>query len=550
MRKHLRILPLFVGMMLTQWLGCGPCARTPHDEAHLRPRLLVVIVLDQFRYDYLVRFDGMFSGGLARFMREGALFTKAQHRHAVTECAPGHATLLTGCPPALHGIIGDAWYDRSQRKLVSALDDSACSPFTASSLSLGKSPRRMLRPALGDWIKTKNAASQVFSVAGSATAAILMAGSRADGAFWFDPASGQFTGSTYYTPSLPPWAKQWHANKSVERFRDASWEKLLPETSYFLSREDLFTSEADGVHTTFPHPLSETRISASSTFFENLAASPFGDVLTLDFAQTARRAYTLGEDQHVDLLCIGLSATHAIGNTYGPLSQEMQDHLLRLDLQLGEFIAALEREVGREHLLLALSSDHGVLPLPEELRRRGFEAARVHFEEARGEIMGALHEIAGAEAERIALIHNGLYLKDPAFVQAQNKIADQMRTLSFIADVFTAQELSSPAFPTREYEELFRQNYFAGRSPELMFRRKPYYLIWSEKAHGTAPGSAYDYDTHVPMIFWGNGIAAGRYETPCSTMDFAPTLAHVLGLAAPQNVLGKALLLQTRATLP
>lgn len=544
MKKYLRFIPLLAGVMLAQGLGCGPCSRSSQGEA--RPRLVVVFVLDQFRYDYLVRFGGMFSGGLAQLMREGALFTHAQHLHAVTECAPGYATLFTGDPPAQHGIVGDAWYDRSRRKIVSALEDDACSSLssTANVPLPGESPHHMLRSTLGDWIKARDSAAQVVSLAGNACAAVFMGGRRADAVLWFDTSSGGYTSSTYYVPALPVWTKQWNESRPTERFLAAAWEKLLPEQDYFLSREDLFASEADGVHTTFPHPLHNK---AEGSDFKSFAASPFMDALTLDFAQAARQAHALGEDEHPDLLCIGLNATHAIGNTYGPLSQEMQDNLLRLDLHLGEFIAILEHEIGREQVLIALASDHGVLPLPEELRRRGFEAARVHLEEAQEEILGALHEMASdsSNATNSAFLYNGLYfnalLHDDHAGHPQSEIAQQMRTLSFIADVFTSEELSSPAPPSRAYEDLFRRAYFAGRSPDLMFRRKPYFLIWSQNQFGTASGSAYEYDTHVPLIFWGNGIAPGRHEMPCSTMDFAPTIAHLLDLQIPSEVSGEIL---------
>lgn len=546
MKKRPRLILVLAGMMLTYFSGCGPQTLPPP-----KPRIVIVLVIEQLRYDYLVRFGSLFSGGLAELAREGAVFTNARHRHALTECAPGHATLLTGCYPSQHGIVGDQWYDRSRRRLVSSVEDSSCtilnSPFRAN--AFGKSPRQLLRTTLGDWLKAEDSSSQVISLASSDLAAILMGGRRADAAYWFDPTSGKFSSSTHYLPGLPAWVKKWNDAAPGDRFFNATWEKLLTEADYLLSREDLFVAEADGIHTTFPHPLNEEGESLGANFYQRLAASPFGDELVLEFALATLRAQQLGKDEHADLLCLGLSATHSIGKTYGPLSQEQQDNLVRLDLNLGNFLEEVEREIGREHLLVALASDHGVLPLPEELRRRGFEAARVSAEEAHEEITGALQELANAKPDSvlIAYAHNGLYLHTPGFgngaIQTQAQIAAHLRTLSFVADVFTAGELASQATEAREYGDVFRNGYFAGRSPEILFRRKPYFLIGGPR--GTAAGSMYDYDTHVPLIFWGEGLKAGHYEMPCSTVDFAPTLAHWLGLSIPREVAGQKLTMES-----
>ncbi len=547
MKKLSRYPSVLLGLALAGLMNCGPCSGPDPGNKMFRPRLVVVIVIDQFRYDYLVRFRGLFSGGLAKLINEGALFTNARHRHALTECAPGHAALLTGCHPNQHGIIGDQWYDRARQRLVSAIEDSS-HPILAlhdSTARSGASPHQMVRATLGDWIKARDSASQVLNIAGQALSATLMAGQHADAAFWFDVTSGGFTSSKFFLPALPHWVEQWNNAKHADRYFGASWEKLLAEADYFLSREDLFAAEADGIHTTFPHALGKAGETAGSDYYQRLAASPFGDLLTLEFAQAAVRANRLGEDEHTDLLCLGLSATHAIGKTYGPLSQEMQDNLIRLDLNLGRFLEELERRLGHEHYLIALASDHGILPMPEELRRRGLEAARVSAAEAQNEIAGALQELQnapreGGDTSLVEYQHNGLYLTAHA-QELQAQIAEQLRTISFLSEVFTAAELASPARDRREYEDLFRHAYFAGRSPEILLRRKPYYLISNRGPYGTASGSVYDYDAHVPLVLWGEGIEPDRYEMPCSTVDLAPTLAHLLELRIPENIDGRVL---------
>ncbi len=531
------------------------------------PKLAVVISVDQMRYDYLTRLAGLYSGGLAKLLREGAVFTNAHHDHAGTETAPGHATLLTGSHPAHHGIIANNWLDRQTNQSIYSVDDLhaalVISNETAPASTFldqknitedwGKSPQRLLRHTLGDWLKAKYSGGRVISIAGKDRSAILMAGWEADAAYWFYNPTGGFISSRFYLDALPVWAQQWNAERRADRYFNRPWEKSRPEKDYFISREDLFSAEADGEHTTFPHTfigddetlLGSSRAKIDSRFYDWLAETPFIDALTLEFAEQAVISEKLGADGTPDLLLISLKATDAVGHAFGPLGQESEDNLLRLDAELAKFFAFLDMRVGMQNCLIALSADHGVLPLPEELRRRGFESARVLTAEAIDEVKSVEKEMQAEWRTNRLILRNPLgginldyrvadSLKlSPA--EFRSRVAAKLRSLSFVSDIFTSDELNATNNPQREYLDKQRHSFHPDRSADLTMQLKPYYLV-SDGPHGTTHGSPYAYDSHVPLIFWGARIQPGRIDTPHRTIDLAPTLAHLLTLDLPANL--------------
>jgi predicted AlkP superfamily pyrophosphatase or phosphodiesterase len=516
------------------------------------PKLTVVIVVDQMRYDYLARFAGLFSGGFAKLLREGAVFTQAHHDHAGTETAPGHATLLTGSHPSHHGIIGNYWHDRQSNASLYSVDDdntaliASGTPNAVEAASAkGKSPRNLLRHTLGDWLKAKYPLAKVVSISGKDRSAILMAGFDADAAYWFHDTFGGFISSGYYLNALPAWATRWNAERQAERYYGQAWEKSQPEEDYFLAREDLFSAEGDGEHATFPHAFVTEETAADSgakidaRFYRWLASMPFIDTLTLEFAQQAVAGEALGADATPDLLLVSLKAADAVGHAFGPLSQESEDNMLRLDADLANFFAFLDTKVGLKNCLIALSADHGVLPLPEELRRRGFESARVLAAEAIDEVKSVEKEMQAEWQTHRPILQNYLdnvnldyHVADslglsPA--EFRSRVAVKLRSLSFVSDIFTSDELSASNGTEREYLDRQRHSFRLDRSPDLIMQLKPYYLVTNDP-HGTTHGSPYAYDSHVPMIFWGERIKPGRVDTRHRTIDLAPTLAALLNL--------------------
>jgi len=521
-------------------LGSTACTPTPHraDEP-VAPRLVVLIVVDQMRADHLTGSADPYESGLARLREEGALWENAHHAHAMTWTAAGHATLASGVHPSRSGIIGNRWWERGERARVGAADDPGTRRLDRPDLT-GASPFRMRVTALGDWLKQMNPDSQVWSVAIKDRSAVLAAGRQPDGAFWYDFDHGRFVTSDYYMDEEPAWALTFDGARSVEAFRDG-WHLLRDEASYTSS--DVADGETEP--STFPH-----LFSSGDAYYREIFNSPFGDRFTFDFATALIDGQRLGADDASDLLIVGASSADEVGHDYGPWSREIEDYYLRLDLMLGEFFDHLDAAVGSGRWLVAFSSDHGVLPLPEQTRARGATAERHSWLSLYGPAQAALAAALNDEGLEPGLVQlayaNGWVLNaDPdvapeRLTALRTRMAASLRDDPRIEDVFTWDELVSATPLGRPYEAEFRRSFDAERSADLMLRFREFDLPFAS-ASGTNHGSAYSYDTHVPMVLLGAGVPAQRIESPIRTVDLAPTLASCLGVEPPTNLDGKTM---------
>ncbi|RMD99384.1 MAG: alkaline phosphatase family protein, partial [Calditrichaeota bacterium] len=513
--------------------------------------LAVVVVVDQMRADHLTRFAGLYKGGFARLLREGRIYTNAHHDHAITVTAAGHATIATGVFPSRHGVISNEWYDRKEQKVVYCSEDTASKILGYPKLE-GRSPARLLHTALGDWLKAHSPGSKVFAVSRKDRPAIMMGGKHPDGVYWYNRKDGRFVTSEYYARNNPTWLDAFNDLKLPDQYLAQGWKKLLPEEAYFVSREDKFDHEADGIHTTFPHEFPSEAGKPNADYYRALQTSPFHDALLFELSKTIIREEQLGEDASPDLLFIGCSAADAIGHTYGPLSQESEDHFLRLDQYLGDFFTYLDKNIGKGNYVVVLSGDHGVLPLPEELQRRGFDSRRITYKDlmrdAGRAAMAAARKL-GIKGNVISGFSNGILL-DTALAQKagvsqeklESTVAEALKKLPYIEDVYTYTELSQNTdSQNRKFFGAYRRSFHPERSPNLMIRFKPYYLI-SRSAQGTSHGSPYRYDTHVPIVFAGHGISPGTEDQYVRTVDIAVSLASILGVTPPQDVDGTNLL--------
>ncbi|MCH6548134.1 MAG: alkaline phosphatase family protein [Gemmatimonadetes bacterium] len=367
------------------------CALFGHGTAlaQTQPqRLFVVLSVDQMRFDFLERFGHLYKGGLARLLEEGAVYTDAYQDHFYTSTAAGHATISTGVFPSRSGIVANSWWDRKARRRVYAVADPK-SPIVDRPDLAGRSPANMQRNALGDWLKRESRESKVFSVSLKDRSAITMGGERPDGVYWYDSDAGRFITSEYYLDAVPEWVREFNDAKLADGYFEKEWTRLLPEEAYSASREDSFPFESDGVDVTFPHRFDipadseaeeipeSMRPRYPSLYYDELKRTPFVDELTFAFIERMIVSEQLGADDVPDLLFVGASAADYIGHRYGPLSQETQDYYLRLDQRLDEFLNFLDATVGEGRFALVLTSDHGVLPIPEELARQGIDAKRI-----------------------------------------------------------------------------------------------------------------------------------------------------------------------------
>ena len=546
-------------------LGLAGCPRGPGEPATVvpaaetprRPRLAVVLVVDQMRADYLERYADLYRGGLARLRREGAWFVEADVQHALTYTAPGHASVATGSHPARHGIVANEWFDRAAGKAVYAADDPEVHPaLTKESPTplAGRSPRQLERSTLGDWLKGQEPQARVFSVALKDRSAIMMGGQVADRAYWYSSETAGFGSSTWYAGGAPPpaWVAAFNAEEPVYRRFAGGWTRMLDAAAYLRSGPDRVEAESDGVKTEFPHVYDDGTPASRAAFAKQILWTPFGDEMSLTFARTLVKEEGLGADAVPDVLMLSLSSADYIGHAYGPFSHEIQDYYVRLDGYLGEFLMYLDEAVGEGNWVLALTADHGALPLPEEARLRGRPTARrVVAADYHPRVKAAVHaELKALKIPEAALQHvgeDGLWV-DAAQASAGGVTAAQLRSavalavkrLDFVADAFTADELAASGDARRAFLVPYQRSYFAERSPDVQMRFKEWSLVDAQPG-GTSHGSPYRYDTHVPVLFCGMGVRPGVHATAVGTVDVAPTLAALLGVQAPADVDGRSL---------
>ncbi|MCZ6916545.1 MAG: alkaline phosphatase family protein [Gemmatimonadetes bacterium] len=534
---------LLLGLLVVA--GAGP------REQAAPPKLVVMLVVDQMRADYLTRFQSHYTGGFARLMKHGAVFTDAHHEHFFTSTAPGHATIATGVHPSRHGIVSNDWWDRTERKWVYAVDDTAALIVGAPDFP-GRSPANLWREGVGDWLKRQVPESKVYAVALKDRASIVLGGQHPDGVYWFNPSSGAFVTSTYYRASLPDWVLEFNRSGRVDAHASGVWTRVLAEEMYAESREDNFPPENDGIHVTFPHALpgysDSTPPFPGESYYRELIRTPFGDELTLAFVEQLILNEGVGDDAAPDLLFVSASSADYIGHRYGPYSQEIQDYYLRFDRALGEFLEFLDEQIGRESYVVVLSSDHGVLPMPEELLRRGTDARRLDALDRQELIVTPLLEAMdslGINANpRVLSLLYGLVMDFPEEAVSEDEMAELRRVTAasilasnLVADAYAIDDVDLAT--TDEFRQRHLRSFHPNRASDIIIRFKERYLLYGD--FGTTHETPYPYDTHVPLIVARPGTASAWYDRRVATVDIAPTLAALLAITAPADLDGVAL---------
>ncbi len=513
------------GSLLLLWvIAVAPCFGA-------RPRLVVLLVVDQLRTDYLERFRDHYEEGLHWLLEHGATFPDSAFRHSATVTSVGHATISTGLHPSTHGIVGNSWWEAA-RGWVYSVEDESFPPVGGP--GSGRSPRSLLADTLGDRLKARYPGSKVYSISTKDRSAILLAGKQADGAFWFEPDCGCLVTSGYYRDALPEWVAAFNEAGPAAAYSGSAWTRIVQDEAFYerLSRRDGFPTEADGTATSFPHPLPERG------FEDMLAETPFSDEITFEAALAALRSGELGKDDAPDLLALALSATDSIGHRYGPFSQEAMDNHLRLDRGLGRLLDGLDRIVGLEHVVIALSADHGALPLVEHLQEQGIDARRFStlglWAGARKAVDDCGVGVSGeavARASGTSLYWNEETLREHGAdaIEVSECVAVWMRKQPGVEAVMTAAQLAERG--GEPLETLFENAYYPGRSAHIQLHLREYYHVGRNT--GTGHGTAHPHDRRVPLLFAGSGIVAGVYEGPAGPEDIAPTLGAVLGVGMP-----------------
>jgi predicted AlkP superfamily pyrophosphatase or phosphodiesterase len=510
-------------------------------------RLVVGIVIDQFRYDYLSRFQDQFGeGGFKRLLDGGAVFTNANYIHVPTYTACGHATFMSGATPSMNGIIGNEWFDRESGKRITSVTDGKVKLLGGRDGAAGMSPSRMIGSTIGDELKLASGGqAKVIGVSLKDRSAILPAGKHPNGAYWFDLNTGNLVSSTYYVSDLPEWVKKFNKEMRPDRFFGKRWEKLLPESAYQRSTADDAPYEKFSAGNKFPYMINGGEEVAGQRFYNQFQYTPFANDYLVDFAKAAIEGEQLGADDTTDLLTVSFSANDLLGHACGPYSQEVQDMTLRTDRSLAEFFNYLDRKIGLDRIVIALTADHGVAPAPEHVRQFGY-GGKIERKTVADAIESALDKRFGDETWIQEFAYDNVYLDEAVIERHKIAVEEVERVASRavvkiagVAECFTYSQLLSGRLPQTKIARGVANGFYARRNGNLIIVAEPFYFI--TEGITTTHGTPYSYDTHVPMIFYGAGIASGTYHSDASPADIAPTLATLLKIEIPSNCMGRIL---------
>ena len=498
-------------------------------------KLVLLIAVDQLRYDYLTRFRGEFTGGFKRLLADGANFSDASLEHYPTVTAPGHATMLSGATPAVSGIIGNDWFDRATAATVQSITDLTVKPVGGAD-SATASPRRLLVSTVGDELKSASPAAK-----GSAEAprsigvslkdrgAIMTVGRGADAAYWFDVMSGAFVTSTYYMPHLPAWANAFNDRHRADEALAKEWTPLSPPAV----------------------SLKQMPAAKGQPLYEAVYGSPWGNEILLEFATEVLKNERLGQRAATDIFSVSFSSNDPVGHTYGPESPQVRDISRRTDRAIGALLERVDRAVGLRHTLVALTSDHGVAPVPDSMTARSMPGGRMTNKELFGAIEQGLIARFGQGQWLLSTAGSSPYF-NYALIDLLKLDAEEVRRVAaraaqavpHVARVYTRDQLLRGEAGNDRIGQRVLRGFNAQRSGDLEIILEPF---WMRSATGTTHGSPYNYDTHIPLILMGPKIKPGTYANPVALNDLAPTIATLLGIQTPAGSSGRVLTEALRA---
>jgi len=491
-----------------------------------RPKLLLAVVIDQFRYDYLTRFEDQYHAGLARMLRQGAVFTDAHYIHFPTVTAIGHATFLSGATPSLSGIIGNEWYDRATKRNVTSVSDEATQMLGGVPGEKGSSPRRMLVSTIPDELKMSGKSSKVIGVSIKDRSAILPAGHMADGAYWFNDDSNSWVSSTYYMADLPGWVKEINSSRPAAKYLGEQWMPIDAKPG-----DKPFCTMVNG---------------SGIRYCGSIEATPWGNEMIESFAEQAIAAEQLGRHAGTDVLAVSLSSNDYVGHAVGPDAPEVRDISIRTDRLLGKLMDYIDSQVGAGNTLLVLTADHGVAPVPELNQQRKMPGGRLSaatlleaLNKAFSDAFGDGEWVEGGSAEAIYLNRDLIRIRKLNPADFERVGAEALRAIPHIFRVFTRDELATGQIIDDPAGRAVSNGYYGPRSGDLVVVPEPYYMF--SAAPGTTHGTPFNYDSHVPVIFLGAGVKAGRYYQPIAVNDIAPTLATMLDIEEPSGAMGRIL---------
>jgi predicted AlkP superfamily pyrophosphatase or phosphodiesterase len=512
--------------------------------AQKKPALVVGIVVDQMRYEYLYKyFDRYSDKGFKRLMREGINCTDNHYNYAPTVTAAGHASVYTGSVPAVHGIVGNEWIDVASGKKVYCVDDSTVQTVGSKSKAGLMSPKNLWTSTITDQLKmAQNYKSKTIAIALKDRGSILPGGHTADGSYWYDSADGYWITSSFYTKELPAWVQKFNLEGRPQKFISKGWNTLYPIETYTRSAEDNIASESklSGEKTpTFPHELK------SGNPLEIIRTTPFGNSLTKDFAIKAIEEEKLGKNGTTDFLAISFSSTDYVGHSFGPQSIEIEDTYLRLDQDIAEILTKLDATLGKNQYLVFLTADHAVAEIPAYIQSKRLPGGVFDSGKAINEAKTALKQafgdveiIQGTDNNQIYLNNTNLerlQISREAVSKVLEKSFQKQAGFSTFIDLNNASNSPIPAI----YREMLVNGYHASRSGDFMYLLKPQWFVGGKT--GTTHSAIYAYDTHVPLLFFGWNLKPREISQRTNISDISSTIANWLKISEPTGSIGKVI---------
>lgn len=527
-------------------IAVGQATKTtikPHSLE--RPKLVVGIVVDQMRYDYLYRYyDKYKEGGLKRLMNEGFNARNNHYHYALTVTAAGHSAVYTGALPAVNGIVGNDWFDKYTGQNVYCTDDKSVATVGSTNVTVGKmSPKNLLVSTVTDQLRiATNFRSKTIGVAIKDRASILPAGHAANGAYWFDSKTGNFVTSTYYMTELPKWAQDYNAKKMPAEFAKRGWNTLLPIDQYTQSTPDDVAWEgklSGQAKPVFPHEL----IGTSGDAFGVITTSPWGNTMTKEMAIAAIKGENLGKGKETDFLAVSFSTPDRIGHAFGPNSVEQEDNYLKLDMEFAELFNFLDSWTGKGNYTVFLTADHGAMDVPAFWQEHKLPAGLINPTTLTRNIVTGLNNAFGEGKYVLSFENYQLYFNDSLLTAKKVSVEDAFKVvrstilpMDGIADVINLRDIGRAPLNTYQLE-LYKNNINAKRSGDLQIITQPGWFAQSY-ATGTDHGTPYNYDTHVPFLLYGWGINKGETLRRTTIADIAPTISALLHILPPSGNVG------------
>ena len=512
-----------------------------------KPKLVVGLVIDQMRWDYLYRYNALYgNGGFKRLLKQGFSNENTFIPYVPTYTAVGHTCVYTGSVPAITGIVGNNWFDKTTNKNVYCADDSTVKTVGSTSNAGVMSPANMWTTTIGDELRlSNNFKSKVIGIALKDRGAILPAGHSANAAYWFDASVGKWITSSYYMNNLPTWVDQFNAKDYAGNYMSKDWNTLMPISKYDLSTADdkPYENKIRGENgVVFPHKLSE--ISAAYRY-ESFKTTPFANTFTFDFAKAAVENEKMGAGAVTDFLALSISSTDYIGHSFGPNSVEIEDTYLRLDKDIADFLSYLDKKLGAGNYLFFLTADHGVAHIPAFMKENKLPAGTFEDADIARELNSLLDSTFGLKKVVQSVMNYQVYLNNDAIESAgksidavKNLIIKTLKKKPYVIAAFATEDIANTTLPQPQ-KEMMVNGYNPKRSGDIQFTFKPGYFDGGAK--GTTHGLWNPYDSHIPLLWFGWKVKPGKTNREVYMTDIAPTIAAMLQIQMPNGSVGKVI---------